>query len=269
MEATLVIALVSLVLSAASVLSQLWHFRRSGPRLKIRLIPAVLTHTGTLVRGPDDGWSAAPPERRFGARDELWVDVAELRVENRGRLPVSVSDVGLSFEPRLNKLPWTITGKPIAVHGGVEDGRSLRLEPGESRSVFVFVWPLLAWGLAEVEGDTLRVRASATAVGRPRPLRSATAAEWKVRRGALQLYPHAEVTRHVQTFQAIAHAWPTSDITKLYEAWLDIWTVLTGYGSEDLSSVVRRFVPSAVGSMQLTLQLRSIMPSAQVQTAHE
>lgn len=97
-EVALTVAIAGAVISLASLAWNLTLYRLSGARLSVRLIPAILTPQGTLMRGPDRGWrKSIPDEFTDGVDRDLFVDLAIIKVTNVDRALVSVSDISLDF----------------------------------------------------------------------------------------------------------------------------------------------------------------------------
>lgn len=221
------LAVVSLLVSMLGVLSQVVLYRRSGGRLSVRFTPAVMTHLGTVVTAPRGGWRSLsePPLDEH----DLWVDIAQITVGNLGRTVVWVSHIGLDFgaSGRLGHRSRTVmTVRPIVLTGGVRDNSPLRLEPGQAVAMYVTVRDQLAWAACTRRRDRLLVRATLRVAG-VRVRRSSRRHGLRVGAHAA-LYPFGPDNKRVRVFAELLHAWPTSDVSDLYEAWLQVFNALRG-----------------------------------------
>lgn len=219
-------AVAAFVLSILALSFQFISFLAAGSRIKVELRPALLTHRGTLVRGPASGWSAArrpPSSRRFDLRTDAWIECAEITVSNVGRLPTSVHEVGLSLGPT-DKDPWIVSLAPVQTPGSCLEIHNIRLEPGQSKSFVVLLLSTVRYGLANVDGITLTVRGHAKKSGRRRGVQSPQIDSWLVKEGTERLYPHALPTKRVEVFQLLCEEWPDRqlDIAGIYDAWLTV-----------------------------------------------
>ncbi|WP_395156894.1 hypothetical protein [Ilumatobacter sp.] len=221
-------AVAAFVLSMMALFSQLMFFMFAGARIKVELRPAILTHRGWLVRGPDGGWSKnrPQPDRYFDAENDLWVDCAEIVVSNVGRLATTVHDIGFDFTPARGEQEWRVTMRPIEISGSAIDASSARLQPGESQTVVVMPWPTLRNALDRVASEVLIVRGSARRAGKRKAVRSPQLDGWRLGKDAERLFPYVLPTKRVQVFQALAHAWPYEKIDGLYEVYLNVWSAL-------------------------------------------
>lgn len=223
----LTVAIASACISLAGLAWNLALYRLSGARLNVRLIPAMLTAQGTLMRGPDKGWrKSIPDEFSDGVDRELFVDLAIIKVTNVGRAPVSVSDISLDFG-RSGWRPWwrhTISGTPIPIHECSAVDGDVRLEAGASVSVAIDSRPLIDHCLSRTSKGKRSIRATATAAGR-RPTRSAWRRRWTHRNLSKRYYP-AGSTPEREAFVEVFRAVYPHDPAKVYEAWVAVTSLL-------------------------------------------
>lgn len=234
----LTVAIASVCISLAGLVWNLTLYRLSGARLNVRLIPAMLTAQGTLMRGPDKGWrKSIPDEFADGVDRELFVDLAIIKVTNVGRAPVSVSDISLDFG-RSGWWPWwrhTISGTPIPIHERSAVDGDVRLEAGASVSVAIDSRPLIDHGLSRTSKGKRSIRATATAAGR-RPTRSAWRRRWTHRNLSRRYYP-AESTPEREAFVEVFRAVYPHDPAKVYEAWTAVTSLLLRDANADAKAV--------------------------------
>jgi hypothetical protein len=234
----LTVAVASAAISLASLAWNLTLYRLSGARLNVRLIPAILTAQGTLMRGPDKGWrKSIPDEFANGIDRDLFVDLAIIKVTNVGRAPVSVSDISLDFG-RWGWRPWwrhTIGGTPIPIHECSAVKGDVRLEAGATISVAIDSRPLIDHGLSRSSRGKRSIRATATAAGR-RPTRSAWRRRWTHRNLSKRYYsadPSPERDAFVEVFRAV---YP-HDPAKVYHAWTATTALLLRDADADASAI--------------------------------
>lgn len=234
----LTVAVASAAVSLASLVWNLTLYRLSGARLNVRLIPAILTEQGTLMRGPDKGWrKSIPDEFAYGIDRDLFVDLAIIKVTNVGRAPVSVSDISLDFG-RSGWRPWwrhTIGGTPIVIHECSAVKGDVRLEAGATISIAVDSRPLINHGLARSSKGARSIRATATAAGR-RPTRSAWRRRWTHRNLSKRYYP-AEPSPERDAFVEVFRAVYPHDPTKVYWAWTATTALLLRDADADASAI--------------------------------
>lgn len=231
------VAWMALGVALTSLVWSLVLFWLSGARLQVRLIPAVLTAEGHLMRGPDKGWRIRPPESLALRIDDIYVDLAIIKVTNIGRAAVSVSDINLDFSLS-GWRPWwrhTIGAKPVPVHECQEIKGDVRLESGQSISVAIDHQPLIEHGRAHAPAWSRSIRASAMAAGR-RPKRS----KWRRRWPLLapdRIYYSAETTPEREAFVEVFRAVYPRDVTKLYEAWVAVTSLLLSDSAADATAI--------------------------------
>lgn len=201
----LVVSTASAAFTGGGLVWQLLLYRLSGARVGVRLIPAILDANGTLARGPDRGWPAKVQPTSILSLGPWFVDLAEVRVTNLGRTAISVSDIGLDF----GRLHWwsigryTIRGVPVAVHDGCLD-EVVRLETGESVSVFLDLWQLVKSHHSGRAGKS-RVRASVYPAGR-RKKRSKWRKRWVFHGSRKTLMPTQQISPELRAYQAFWRA---------------------------------------------------------------
>jgi hypothetical protein len=242
------VAIGSAAVSLTTLLWQLTLYRLSGPRPVVRLIPAVLTETGHLVKGPDRGWRRSMPPSINVVHDRPWVDAALIEIVNVGRTPISLSSITLDIGASVRWKPWqrhTVGMPPIAVHGGLDDIDRVRLDAGHAVDVFVDPWPALM--AARKGGHRVYVRASVLPAGR-RPVRSAWHRRWSVDSNRQHLWPFGPDGDEVELFQAVWQEIAPVAPKKIYEVWLDVLGLLV---DEDVD-------PKNVTVLQVNDALKSV-----------
>ena len=226
-SAALVVAIGSACISLTSLVWNLVLFRLSGARLEVRLLPAVLTSRGDILRGPDRGWRNNPPPDELSLRfDEGYVDLAIIRVTNVGRAAVSVSDIVLDF----GRSNWrrrsrdTVGGRPIVVHECKEFAGDIRLEAGQGIAIALDHEPLIRFVVSRTSRRSVALRGSARAAGR-RPTRSSRWHRWKVS-GDHEIYFPRDETAEQKAFVEVFRAVYPYDIERVYEAWIAVTSLL-------------------------------------------
>ncbi|MEV4893918.1 hypothetical protein AB0K48_31485, partial [Nonomuraea sp. NPDC055795] len=180
-------------------------YRLSGARLEVQLIPAVLDIHGTIVRGPEKGWSSrTQPAALFKELNEWNIELAEVRITNVGRTAISVSEISLDYGRfrrwRLGR--YLIRGTPVAAHGCSMDD-IIRLDPGSSTSVLFDFWLLsdktrraMAWR------KVLHVRATAKPAGRS-VVRSRWRKRWSISRNHDRFLSFKSSTAEMAAFRTL------------------------------------------------------------------
>lgn len=258
---------VSIVALAVSITSLVWAlalFWLSGARLQVRLVPAALTLHGHLLRGPDRGWRDEIPDEMTGL-DDVFVDLAIIKVTNVGRVPTSVSDIALDF----GRTAWirrgrhTISGRPVEVHHcKALAGDDVRLEPGESISVAVDHEPLVDCALTRERLGAGRdaVRATATPAGR-RSRRSSWRRRWLLGPGSSIYAPGERSADHQAFLETFRMVHTFGDVTKLYEAWVEVgaFWLYTTEGASELASRLRPLVEASDADWRLVVAATQIL----------
>lgn len=257
-EVAIVVSVASASVSLGGLIWNLVLYRLSGARLNVRLIPAILTAQGHLMRGPDKGWRKSIPEEfSDGPARELFVDLAIIKVTNVGRSPVSVSDINLDFG-RSGLRPWwrhTLGGTPIPVHECSAVNGDVRLEAGATISVAFDSRPLIEYGLSQTSKGKRSIRATATAAGR-RPTRSAWRRRWTHRNLSKRYYP-AESTPERDAFVEVFRAVYPHDPAKVYRAWTATTALLLSDADADAKAIADEIAEvlelDAIGSIGLVV----------------
>ena len=266
-QAALTIALVSISISIVGLLWQLTLYRLSGARVRVEFSPVVMTHLGSVIKGSQGRWPTTKPDGISMPReDDLWAELAQIRVANIGRTVVWVSEIGLDFgsEVRLRRRRrLTISPIPIEVAGGIATTGPIRLEPGQSMDVNAPMAQSISWVQSRRPHGSLLVRGTATLAGR-RAKRSPARYSLRLRGDDSSHFPDGQVTPQVITFQLLVNHWPTSDIRNLYEAWLDVWNALQGgTGTLTLADALKPHFSSILTRVQMEQRLRkAYRPSA-------
>jgi hypothetical protein len=253
-EAALVVALASAGFTASGLVWQFWLYRLSGPRLVVRLIPAVVDGMGTILRADDRGFDERMPSEMQQVLIGWTIDLAEVRVTNIGRMPVSVSEIGLDVGrvgPPLRRQRHTLRGFPIAIHGGVTD-EIVRLESGGSTRLLLDLWPLVENLRRRQEGN-ITLRASAQAAGR-HAKRSPWRKRWVLAPGRRSFRQDVDVTPEDRAYQAL---WRSLARTpeKLGDVLL-VWNLIRGSVREDADP------------KEISGKLEPVLGSSQILLAH-
>jgi hypothetical protein len=236
-EVALTVAIASACISLAGLAWNLTLYRLSGARLNVRLMPAILTAEGNLMRGADKGWREPVPEPLEGLNRDYFVDLAIIKVTNVGRTPVSVSDISLDFGRSGWRPGWrhTVGGTPIPIHECSDVKGDVRLEAGSSVSVAIDDQPLIDYALSHSSKWNISTRATATAAGR-RPTRSAWRRRWSQSDATSRYFP-AESTPERQAFVEVFRAVYPHDVTKVYAAWVATTALLLRDANADAVGV--------------------------------
>lgn len=175
----IVISIVSASIALGTLGWQLILYRLSGPRLRVKLEPALCKDGYKVVSGPERGWNYS--SLRIYASDNWCLDLAKITVTNIGRAAVSTSAVGLDFGRNWWRYPWSrdvMVPHPVKISGG-NAAKTVRLEPGSSIVEYSDVWPLLQNQLSYAHRGRITVRATVTAAGR-RAKRSRWRSRWSI-----------------------------------------------------------------------------------------
>ena len=236
-ELALTVAITSACISLAGLAWNLTLYRLSGARLNVRLIPAILTAEGHLMRGADKGWREPVPEPLATLNRDYFVDLAIIKVTNVGRTPVSVSDITLDFGRSGRRPGWrhTVGGTPIPIHECSVVKGDVRLEAGSSVSVAIDDQPLIDYALSHSSKWNRSIRATATAAGR-RPTRSAWLWRWSQSDDTRRYFP-AESTPERKAFVEVFRAVYPHDVTKVYTAWISTTALLLRDANADAMGI--------------------------------
>lgn len=256
------VAIASASVSLTSLLWQLTLYRLSGARLIIRLVPAVLTEVGHIVRGPPKGWRPSMPEGMNIVRDRPWVDVAVIEIVNIGRAPISLSSIHLDVGAAPRWKLWkrhTVGTAPIAVHDGLEEVGEVRLEAARAVSVIFDFWPAVEAGRRR--RNRVHLRASVRPAGRWAK-RSPWRHRWTIGPDQDHLWPYGPGGDQVKLFQAVWRAIAPTAPDAVYEAWLSIVGLLLSDEVDpkrinllDVSQALERILDSPMQAMWLSTSI--------------
>lgn len=257
-SAAIIIASISLAIAVVGQSWQLTLYILSGARLRVRLVPALMTHRGTLTRGGEGGWPSRLPDDASPQDGDLWAEVAEIAVANIGRTTVWVSQIGLDFgrDAGFTRRSRTImTIPPLAILGGLADNAPTRLEPGQDVVMYVPLIDSVEWAQKK-RSHGATVRATASQAGR-RAKRSSWQRAWRLRKGQSPRFPHTASTRQVVLFQELLNSWPSGDVAQLYEAWLAAWNAMeNGPDTSNLANALEPYFKGPMQSHMLAMRLR-------------
>jgi hypothetical protein len=196
------VALAALVVSLAVAAWNVIQFRREGVRVKVKIQPGLFDRNSLVTvdtycgdRNPDK--LSPRPRGRFD------VEVAVIRVENRGRTPVTVRGPALD----LGRVTWWKPGRHVMTFrplkfGGHRVKPKTRLEPYDDATFLVDMSHAL-WAIGkDLDGD-LALRASVGVAG-GRTKRSSFRRRWRLPAGSSSLWPGEtfDLAREVYRFLA-------------------------------------------------------------------
>ncbi len=250
-EVALWVAIVSVTVTLTSLAWQLAFYRLSGARLVVRLVPAVLTEAGHIIRGPARGWRTSMPPEINIVQNRPWVDAAIIEMVSIGRAPISLSTINLEIGADPRWKPWrrhTVGMPPIAVQSGLADIGEVRLDPARALFAVVDFWPAVA--TARKLRHRVHVRASVLPAGR-RAKRSPWRHRWTIGPDQHHLWPLGPEGEEVQLFQAVWRAIAPIAPNAVYDAWLSILGLLM---PEDVD-------PKQVSILEVSTALEPILGS--------
>ncbi len=185
------VAMAALILSVFALSAQLLSRYLDGGRVRVTLRPLLYDPFGGIVHSVDSGeWpyrTKRARELNESANRGTAVDLAEIVLENVGRLAITVTSIQVakrSDARRRFRRQWHHFGLPPYELTDFEPNRfvssvdSFRLEPYSRISILVDPWLLLAPGRRTKEGFTI-LRATAQVPGRRRSYSSPRRA-WRV-----------------------------------------------------------------------------------------
>ena len=187
--ATDIVAWAGLALAAISVAAQFLARYLDGGRARVRLVHVLRDDVGVFTL--DSGQWPVPKTaiRGDAARDpSAYVEMAEVIVENKGRHPITVYQIG--FQWRGERSRWY---KRRAVHHAIPrifkmegfgersylDVTEARIEPADRISVLFDYWSLLPADRASI-GGRRKLRATAHVAGRARRTLSSRRRQWVI-----------------------------------------------------------------------------------------
>lgn len=239
----LLISIVSAAVTATGLFWQFVLYRLSGPRLAVRLRPALLEDTGTLYHGPERGWgNVDPPEFRIGP----WViDLVRIQVVNVGRAPVAVSEIGIDISRtrRSGRKRSTLRGFPVLVAQGTKE-EVVKLDPGDTLWTYFDLWTLTEHARERIPGRSITMRATAAPAGR-RIRRSPWRTRWSIPPTGEVFRQHIERPPEAErrAFHALWH-WLRS-VDQEHEAFLSPWwraihpMLVEGKSLEDIDELLK------------------------------
>lgn len=173
--AEIIISIVALVVSVGVAL---WTYFQTGPRVRVRLIHAVIDD-GSIAENPRRSYPTKIPIEIQRGTSRFDVEVARIVVENAGRTPVTVNEIAFDFG---RTHPWSLRRHiigmaPIDFRNHHTETR-VRLQPFDDAAFLQDVW--LAIREARKRHDRLTVRATVHVAGRRLQKRSARSKRWIV-----------------------------------------------------------------------------------------
>ena len=195
-----VTAWLALGLAIVSILTQLGTRYLDGGRIRVRLNPAFVdAGSGGIVTITSGIWPVEPEHYgRAGARPqpENIIELAEVIVENRGRLPVTVHEIGLTWtgvrgQGSTRQAHHHVIPRYFKIESSGErryiDEDEVRLEPYDRVSYLLDYWALLEPDRKSL-GGIRTVRASAQVAGRRSPTKSSRGWQWVIPDGAVSAF---------------------------------------------------------------------------------
>jgi hypothetical protein len=135
----------------------------------------------------------------------------------------------------------------------------VRLEPGQAAVMYVAVHDLIEWARTAQGRRRIVVRGTARLAGR-RAQRSRWSKSWRVSAKASGQYPYAQPTPQVEVYRALIEAWPSGDLARLYEAWLDVWSAAErGARGIELADVLEPYMDSVILRVKVGHSLGAIL----------
>jgi hypothetical protein len=249
------VAIASAGFSAGALVWQLCLYRLSGARLIVRLLPVVQDAALVVGTGPDRGWERV--RDHLSTLEECAIDLAEVRVTNVGRSPVSVSDLSLDFgrAARWRKGRMTMRGFPVALLDGTTE-TVIRLDAGSTTSQYFDLWTLVDAMREKKPGKTIDVRASAVPAGR-RPQRSRRRARWRFEPGRRSLRPDYPETSAVRAYREL---WRLNRADEGRASFTStVWSVIyAGLKRGDSVDLIAEQVESVLGTMSSWIVTRVV-----------
>ena len=124
--------------------------------------------------------------------------------------------------------------------------------------MYVLIGDAVSWATGKSGHMRIRVRACATFAGF-RAHRSPWLRSSRVSRESL-MYPHLPVTPEVRLYRELLNSWPTSDLSGLYEAYLQVRLALEDPTRGRVVDVLEPFVPNVVQRVALAHRVEEIGP---------
>jgi hypothetical protein len=241
-DVALIVAIAGALVVLVGLLVQLHLHRLAGPRLVVRLRPALWRAPGELQRGTSLE-RVHHPARGLVDPDGAWAELALVDVVNVGRSPAAVSDIALDLGRVRWWWPWsrnTLTARPITLFEAVAVRPVERLEPGGALTVLYALRP--PGDLRRYSSGKVTVRATARSVGH-RPRRSPWRERWRVETGRSTWWM-PQPGPNALAFQELFAAYAPHDPDGVYAAWLEVAEALDG-DRPDIARVRELLTPAA------------------------
>ncbi|MCT1776224.1 hypothetical protein [Brachybacterium sp. p3-SID957] len=184
---TLVISLLSFAIAMVALVWQIVKHFLDGGRVRVSLNAAIwepdfmlaTNRSGRLLMKNGNAAKAVVRGRAL--------EVAQLVVENPGRIPVTVYSPGLSFSGH-GKKKHSVAPRMFATDGayGPDDALTdniVRIEPYGRATFLLDLWSVMPGILKDTPKDEVVVRGQVDVAGKRRPRRSAWRRRWKIRSG--------------------------------------------------------------------------------------
>lgn len=184
---TLVISLLSFVIAMVALVWQIIKHFLDGGRVKVSLNAAIwepdfmlaTNRSGRLLMKNGDAATAVVRGRAL--------EVAQLVVENPGRIPVTVYSPGLSFNGHRQK-QYSVVPRMFETDGayGPDDALTdniVRIEPYGRVTFLLDLWSIMPGILKDAPKGEVTVRGQVDVAGKKHPRKSAWRKRWNVRRG--------------------------------------------------------------------------------------
>ena len=184
---TLIISILSFAIAMVALVWQITKHFLDGGRVRVSLNAAIwepdfmlaTNHSGRLLMKNEDAAKAVIRGRAL--------EVAQLVVENPGRIPVTVYSPGLSFSGH-GKKKHSVVPRMFATDGayGPDDAVTdnvVRIEPYGRVTFLLDLWSVMPWILKDAPKGEVVVRGQVNIAGKRRPRRSTWRKRWKIRSG--------------------------------------------------------------------------------------
>lgn len=183
---------IALTLSVVGIAIQTYIHYLDGGRVLVQLRSVLWERPdgGIMTRESGQWQFASDAFSGFTGRPAVTsaMELAEVVIENKGRHPVTVYEIGLSWKNR--RLPGQVLRQwhhvaprafKIEGHGDstYQDKRSFRIEPHDRVSVLFDYWTALPPGRESATGTRV-IRASTRVAGNKRPTRSGAKTAWRI-----------------------------------------------------------------------------------------
>lgn len=181
-------AWAALLLAIGAIGFQAWSRWADGGRIRVRMTPGYWVPNSLVAQRNTGEWPMAIEDDDTGIFSELRVgegfELALISVDNIGRIPLTITELGLTWQVVVNGKSALRHVSPRVLdlskfdHPEYSGSGELRIEPYCRKLFALDYWSTLEPGRAEARG-VREIRASATVMGR-RPTRSSKKLAWRI-----------------------------------------------------------------------------------------